>query len=163
MPGSTLFSALQHKTASWELLDNLIWTHGRHVAKFGGGVLFRHLDGVLTAGADGQVGFLTALDFAADRPARYRAPFDRSALPTMRVPDFLREYGSTQFFFFAQDTYKVTSRLALNYGIRYESYGGPVNEGPVKDAVIELGGGQTSRAYRGRQNRVSHLGRSARL
>jgi hypothetical protein len=143
LPGSTLFSVIRHSTVNWELLDNLIWTHGRHVAKFGGGVLFRHLDGLLTAGADGQVGFLSALDFAADRPVRYSVPFERSSLPTMRIPDFNREYRSTQFFVFAQDTYKVSSRLALNYGIRYESYGAPVNKGAVKDAVIELGAGQT--------------------
>ena len=143
LPGSVVSSVFRHRTKNWELMDNLIWAPGRHVTKFGGGVLLRNLDGFLSAGGVGQFGFFTALDFAADRPARFRVPLERSALPTLRIPDFNREYRSRQFFLFVQDTYKATPRLALNYGLRYESFGAPVNTGVVKDAVVQLGTGET--------------------
>ncbi|MCW5977364.1 MAG: TonB-dependent receptor [Bryobacteraceae bacterium] len=143
LPGSPVFSVLRHRSRNWELLDNVIWARGRHVAKFGGGILLRNLNGVLTAGADGQYGFENPSAFARDVPLVFRISLDRGSLPTFRLPDFGREYRSTQFFLFAQDTYKVSSRLALNYGVRYESYGAPTNVGQVKDAVVELGEGQT--------------------
>src|SRR5262249_8063449 len=65
----------------------------------------------------------------------------RQALPRLATPDFNREYRYNQYFLFAQDTFKASSRLALNYGVRYEQYGAPRNTGPVKDAVIEFGNG----------------------
>jgi hypothetical protein len=42
---------------------------------------------------------------------------------------------------FAQDAFKATNRFTLNYGLRYEFFGAPVNTGAAKDSVLQLGAG----------------------
>ena len=139
LPGSPVFSAFSNASRNWEMLDNVILARDRHIIKAGGGALLRTEGGILTAGRDGQYGFANAAAFAADRPNVFREPLDRSALPDLRIPDFQRDYRLGDIFFFVQDTFRVTRRLTFNYGIRYESFGAPVNTGRVQDGVIELG------------------------
>jgi hypothetical protein len=143
LPTSSVFSTLDHRSRDWEFLDNLNWVSGRHFIALGGGVLLRGISGDLTAAPNGQYAFSAVQDFANDRAAFFRTGLARSALPSLRVPDYFREYRSRQFDFFAQDTWRVTPRLALNFGVRYESLGSPVNTGQVKDPVVELGSGVT--------------------
>ncbi|MEX2262570.1 MAG: carboxypeptidase regulatory-like domain-containing protein [Bryobacteraceae bacterium] len=141
LPGSPAFYEYQNRSRNWEILDNVTWARGRHVATFGAGALIRKADGFLTAGRDGQYIFDNIVTLALDRPRFLRVTLSRTALPNLRIPDYDREYGYNQFFWFAQDTFKATPRLALNYGVRYERFGAPVNTGSVKEAVVELGQG----------------------
>jgi len=123
------------------LADTMIGAWDRHIVKFGGGLLLRRLDGFLTAGRDGRYLFLDFLDFMIDRPTFFSVSVARQHLPGLQVPQFNREYRYNQFNFFVQDTFKVTPRLVLNFGLRYENFGAPRNTGPIKDAVAELGEG----------------------
>jgi Carboxypeptidase regulatory-like domain/TonB-dependent Receptor Plug Domain len=141
LPGSPAFYSYKNTNNSWEVLDNLIWTRGRHLITVGGGLLWRSSEGYLTAGQDGEYFFPSVLLFALDQPNRFRAAIDRSALPAIQQPDSNRTYRYGQDFLFAQDTYKLTPRLTVNYGVRYEFYGGPRNTGSAKDALIQLGSG----------------------
>jgi hypothetical protein len=141
LPGSPAFYAYSNRNKTWELLDSLIWTHGRHVFTAGGGALLRSSDGFLTAGRDGEYRFGTVFDFILDQPGVFRTSVLRQPLPNLQQPDFNREYRYNQYFLFAQDTFKATSRLALNYGVRYEQYGAPRNTAAVKDATVNLGTG----------------------
>ena len=141
LPGSPVFSVFTNRIHTWEALDNLTHAQGRHIVTVGGGVLLRGISGILTAGDNGQYGFATISDFGVDKPNLFRPPLDRQALPTFTLPDFYREYRSNGFNLFAQDTFKLTSRLVLNFGIRYESFGAPQNTGDVKDAQVQLGAG----------------------
>ncbi|HTR36327.1 MAG TPA: TonB-dependent receptor [Bryobacteraceae bacterium] len=141
LPGSPAFYAYQNNNHTWELLDNLIWTRGQHLLTLGGGGLWRSSDGYLTAGRDGQYMFSNMVSFALDQPSYFRAAIDRLALPAVQQPDFNRTYTYSQYFVFAQDTYKVTPRLTINYGLRDEFYGGPQNTGSAKDALVRLGAG----------------------
>ena len=143
LPGSPAFYEYKNVNRSWELLDNVIWSRGRHLITAGAGMLWRSSDGYLTAGRDGEYIFSNIALFAVDLPAFVRASIDRIALPNIQQPDPNRSYGYRQFFLFAQDTYKVASRLTANYGLRYEYYGGPRNTGSVKDALVQLGAGST--------------------
>ena len=70
-----------------------------------------------------------------------RTTVSRQLLPTLQTPQFDREYRYNQYSLFAQDTFKATSRLALNFGLRYEQFGAPQNTGAVKDAMVALGKG----------------------
>ena len=141
LPGSPAFYAYRNRNKTWELLDSVVWTRGRHVFTAGGGALLRSSDGFLTAGRDGEFAFATVFDFILDRPATFRASALRQRLPSLEPPRFDREYRYNQYFLFAQDTFKATSRLAFNYGVRYEQYGSPRNVGVVKDTIVNLGNG----------------------
>src|SRR5260370_27605647 len=143
LPGSPAFYEYKNVNKSWELLDNVIWSRGRHLMTAGAGLLLRSSDGYLTAGRDGEYIFSNIALFASDLPAYFRASIDRTALPNVQQPNPNRSYGYRQFFLFAQDTYKLTSRLTVNYGLRYEYYGGPQNNGPGKDALVQPGSGSS--------------------
>ena len=139
-PAST---ATRTSTTVGKLLDNVIWTRGQHLVTIGGGVAAaRSSDGYLTAGQGGQYMFQQhPFVRASGTPSYLEAAIDRTALPIIQQPDFNRTYKYGQDFLFAQDTYKLTPRLTVNYGVRYEFYGGPQNTGAAKDALIQLGSG----------------------
>jgi Carboxypeptidase regulatory-like domain len=143
LPGSPLGYSFRNRSHSLEVVDNLVWTHGRHIAKFGGGFLGRRLDGYLTEDRDSNYVFTSALAFALSLPDSVQFSV-RAANPGNLVPpDFNRAYRYNQFSFFGEDVFRVTLRLTLNYGVRYESPGAPYNVGPAKDALVQLGGGNT--------------------
>lgn len=141
LPGSPAFYAYSNLSPTWEMLDNLTWAHGRHLFTAGGGSLLRRTGGFLTAGQDGQYIFNGAVSFILDQPGQFRTTVLRQNLPNLQQPDFNRQYRYNQYFLFVQDTFRITPRLTLNYGIRYESFGVPTNIGPVKDTEVLLGAG----------------------
>ena len=141
LPGSGAFYEFQNKSRNLEFNDNLIWAQGRHIIKLGGGFLSRNLEGFLSAGRDGRYIFDDIISFAFDQPRLFSASLKRGDLPRFQQPNFDRTYGFRQYFFFVQDTLKLSSRLVLNMGLRYENFGSPSNTGIVKDAIVELGQG----------------------
>jgi hypothetical protein len=143
LPGSQIFSAFEHDATKWELAGNLMAARGKHTVTLGGGLLRRGLEGILTAGDSGSYFFNSVIDFSRGLPAFFRAPLDRAALPDLAVPDPYREYALQHFFVFAQNSHRVTPRLALNYGARYEFSGAPSNVGDVKDGLVQLGQGSS--------------------
>ena len=144
LPGSLGFYSYKNLSKTTEILDNLIWTHGRHLITTGAGVLIRNISGYLTAGATPEYQFGSVFSFASDTAQYLRAGLSNAAYPGQAVtPNYNREYRYHQFFLFAQDTFKLTRRLTLNYGVRYEYFGSPSNVGPVKDLLPQLGPGQT--------------------
>ncbi len=142
LPGSPASYGYRNRNRTVELAGSMLWTRGRHVAKFGGGALLRTLKGGLTFGRDGLAVFPSLLEFVADQPSFYSVSVARQSLPAYAtVPSFDRGYQYRQFHLFAQDTLKVTPRVVLNLGIRYEALGSPRNTGAVKDALVRLGPG----------------------
>jgi Carboxypeptidase regulatory-like domain/TonB-dependent Receptor Plug Domain len=143
LPGSPAFYAYKNVNRSGEFVDNVIWSRQRHQVTAGAGVLLRGSDGYLTAGQDGQYIFTNVITFALDEPISFRAAIDRNTLPAIQQPDTNRSYRYQQYFGFVQDTYKLTTRLTLNYGLRYEVFGAPSNTGATKDTLVTLGPGST--------------------
>jgi hypothetical protein len=143
LPGSRVFSPFENDATKWDLAGNLTAASGKHTVTLGGGLLRRGLSGILGAGERGTYFFNTTLLFGVGEPAFFRVPLDRAALPDLAVPDPYREYRLQQFFVFAQNSHRVTPRLVLNYGLRYEFNGPPSNIGNVKDGIVQLGEGQS--------------------
>ncbi len=141
LPGSPAFYSYSNRIGGVELAENLLWAQGRHIVKFGGGFLLRSSEGFLTAGRDGIYLFGDVIDFGLDAPGFFYVPVSRSQLPSFRLPTYERSYRYRQFHLFAQDTLRLTGRLVLNYGLRYESFGAPRNTGAEKDALLALGPG----------------------
>jgi hypothetical protein len=143
LPGSPAFYGYRNHGHSQEIVDNILWTLGRHVLKFGGGVLSRQLSGYLTAGRDGYFIFNAVSQFGADSPSLFYATVDRMQLPSQITPHYDRSYRYRQIYGFVEDSFKVSQRLVINAGLRYDNFGAPVNVGAVKDLLVQLGPGSS--------------------
>lgn len=140
LPGASNFYSYRNHNRSPEAIYSTVWTRNRHVITAGAGLLYRLNSGYLTALEDGEYIFQNALSFAFDQPSELYVATNRlSAAPTQ--PDFNRSYAWAQSYFFVQDSFRVSARLTLNYGLRYERFGAPSDTGAVKDALVELGSG----------------------
>jgi hypothetical protein len=143
LPGSLAAYGLHNQNRTFEMHDDHVVVRGRHIIKAGGGLLFRHLDDVLNYGSAGIYEFGTIVDFAADFPSLFSTSISRPSTGPYTQPDLDRIYHETQYYFFVQDTFRVSSRLTLNAGLRYDNFGGPVSIGADHDPVVEFGAGAT--------------------
>ena len=138
LPGSPAFYAYTNRNKTTEIIYSTVFT--QHIITVGGGLLFRFNFGFLTAGRDGEYIFGNSFTFAQGEPENLYVTVDRlSTTPTQ--PGFDRNYYYPQGYFFVQDSYRLSSRLTLNLGFRYDNFGGPENTGVQKDALLELGQG----------------------
>ena len=107
---------------TFALSGSLSWIHGRHELKFGGGYRrdqINALQGIATNGFFVFAGIPSFQDFL------YNDGFANflSGNPVVFLQgggDFGREIRDRAMDLYGQDTYRVTSRLTLNYGLRYE-------------------------------------------
>jgi hypothetical protein len=141
LPGSPLPYSYRNHGRNIEVADNFSRTSGRHAIKFGGGFLIRTVTGYATAGQDGYFGFAGASAFSQNQPLSFYIARLRQQPDSNVTPNYNRAYRQTQFFGFAQDSVKVTPRLAVSFGVRYENSGSPNNTGSLKDAQFQLGSG----------------------
>ena len=135
--GSPNFLPKFQKTQQWQFNDTLSWTRGKHTFKFGSDVHDPQTDNFQDVpGLRGALNFDKI--FTCERNASNQC-VSGTGIP---YADFL--YGDPQtamlsnqfeahqkwywFDFFAQDDFKVTPRLTLNLGIRYD-FSSPVWEG----------------------------------
>ncbi len=139
LPGSQSSAAFRDRDRTVELLDDLSWARGAHFFRFGGGWLGREIRSALANDMNGVYIFENLKEFAAGDPLALQLSYGPSQNNAAVTPDVNRQYSYNQFSLFAQDSYQVSRRLTLNFGIRYEFFGSPTNTGQAKDTLIELG------------------------
>lgn len=121
--GDRTFAPNPKRTGVLQLVDNVSWVRGNHTVRFGGD--FRRTSNFAgtSSSARGTFGFNG--QFTAQVPGRGigsgMADFllgmtNSATLTTLLVGDLRNEY----YGFFVQDSWKVTRKLTLNYGLRYE-------------------------------------------
>ena len=124
LPGSQNAYELQSRDRSWELGDSFTALAGRHTVTAGAGLLTRNLYNLLSFGRDGYYSFADIRGFAIDGPSGFAATVNRlSVQDSTAQPRYDRDYRNTQFFGFVQNSVKLTVRLSINAGVRYESFG----------------------------------------
>jgi hypothetical protein len=113
----------------WQLEDSANWTHGRHNLKFGG-QWWRQIIKTFYAGNNGQLGLMN-FDGRFTSPAPGASGGDGAADFVLGLPfEFGRgvstgktwEQSSNVIGIYAQDTWRVTDRLTLNLGLRYDAH-----------------------------------------
>lgn len=113
--------------------DNLTWSRGDHAMKFGAGVNriydFRRNDIGATYTFGSIAAYLTAKNNTAITPGVCPTGVTNPRQCYTSFTQFLGnseiEYKSTFYNFFAQDDWKVTRKLKVNYGLRYDLYDVP--------------------------------------
>lgn len=123
IPGVANFGApentntIQPLEVSNQLLDNITVTSGAHTLKFGGG--FNRIRSAQQTGLFARYTFPSIAAYVAARtgtnPRSYTNYTETLGNPRL-------DYGSVFYQFFAQDDWKVTQRLKVNYGVRYDLY-----------------------------------------
>jgi hypothetical protein len=98
---------------TYSFIENVSLTRGRHNFKFGGDYRFDRAVNIRDLAARGEFRFRNLGDFLSGR-------VDRAAVLTGSTRRDLRQQS---FSFFAQDDFKVTPRVTLNVGLRYEYFG----------------------------------------
>ena len=115
------YEAPQH---SYEYVDSLSYIRGKHAFKFGGQVLFRHVDFVQENFAKGFFDYQgTGSDYTGWDTSEDLVGFVNTyELANSSALYHTRTYETG---FFGEDDWKVTHRLTLNLGLRYDLYNFP--------------------------------------
>jgi hypothetical protein len=122
----------------WQASTTVTWTRGTHTIKFGGQYLIDTKQEITAANDKGTYDFNTS-----------SSPFDTGFAPANALVGALAEYtqvssiahkdsGFKDFQLFAQDSWRVSRGLTLNYGLRlyHMPAEGDVNPANSKDAVF---------------------------
>ena len=101
---------------SWQVKDDISWTHGKHNMKFGGAYMYTHKWQQFQLNAGGQFNFNSAAtgNGFADFMLGYASSYSEPA-----SVDFVHISNNT-ISLYALDDWRVTNRLTLNLGLRWE-------------------------------------------
>ena len=97
--------------------DSVSYLHGNHAFKFGGEVLVNQSTNEVTSNTKGPISFANTKN---GPPALQNFFTGTIKSANITVGDFLRHMSSEGYAAFLQDDWRVTSRLTLNLGVRYE-------------------------------------------
>jgi hypothetical protein len=129
--GRELFSPVQRTETRYQFANNFNYILGTHTLKFGGDINF-----VRIPEATFELNFAGLFNFGPFAAANLNPAFGQLGAPDftpvqsygLGLPStYIQGFGdpvsrikNTPISFFAQDTWKATRRLTLNYGIRYD-------------------------------------------
>ena len=139
LPGSPLAYGYRDRERRWELGYTLTGIHGSHQWKAGADVTSRRDTGALTFGRDGRMVFPDVFNFYLDWPTEYDRAVDRTSAVS-RTPDYEGHVGSRDAAFFVQDDWRVSPRLTVSAGARYEYFGSPELLGGTRMLEVDAGG-----------------------
>ena len=140
LPGASSLYNYRNRGRNWAGSDNFTRIAGRHTFKAGAGLLARSIELSVPIYPGGYLQFASGSDFAQGQIQALITEFDKlSSNQASLSPQ--RNYSYRQAYGFAQDSFHVNNHVSLDYGLRYEYFGSPVNTGAVPDLTIALAAG----------------------
>jgi len=142
LPGSEAAYDYFFRDSVLHVLDNFSRLSGNHA--LGVGFEWRPAlhDSLLTPARDGLYAFSSAFDFLADSPFYLLISLNRQTGRPTADADFRRFYTQKDLAAFFQDNWKLTRRLTLNLGLRFEYFGVPVARKDTRDLNFVFGSGR---------------------
>ena len=128
---STTAGVIRNDDRDFSYEDAFTWAKGRHVWKFGGEFkTFRQFSGVIDNATYGNYTFNGRITGDGDKTGIAYADFLLGAPYSVSRLDPLtnRTQLNKEFGVFVQDTFKLTQRLTLDYGLRWDYYALPTYE-----------------------------------
>ncbi len=110
-----------------QFLDNFTWIRDNHTIKFGGGI--NVVKDVRRSGVFARYTFATLANYSSAKTGTLQTGAScpngvlrcyTTYLESFGNPDL--EYTSTFYNWFVQDDWKITQKLKLNFGLRYDLY-----------------------------------------
>jgi hypothetical protein len=106
-------------------LDTVTWSKGKHVLKFGGEYRkFWWLSGIINSQVYGSFNFNGSFTGNGWADFLLGIPFTSNRLD----PLYNRRNTDKQWGFFVNDSFKVSQKLTIDWGLRWDYYGEPVYE-----------------------------------
>jgi hypothetical protein len=145
----TGFGAIFQKDTKPTFTASLTWVKGNHTFKFGGEAIFEGLPIANTSRSNGQFGFgqaetadpyATGLTFQNGATGFGYASFLLGLTNNLALsPQDTLRLGNHSFGMYAQDTWKVTRKLTIDFGLRYD-YATLLSEqhGRMQDAAFNV-------------------------
>jgi hypothetical protein len=110
---------VQPNEQRFQYADNISWTKGNHIFKFGVDIASSRDYSYFISNANGTYTYQTVTSFALD--------FSDNIAGQKRWQSYTQTFGNpiveatiNDYSFYAQDQFLVTPKLNLNYGLRYE-------------------------------------------
>jgi hypothetical protein len=129
--GRELFSPVDRTETRYQIADNFNYILGTHTLKFGGDINFVRIPSAVF-----ELNFAGLFNFGPFAAGNLNPAFGQLGAPDLTpvqsyglgLPStYIQGFGdpvsrikNTPIAFFAQDTWKATRRLTLNYGVRYD-------------------------------------------
>lgn len=113
--GRNNFSPRETTIKRVQLIDVMSYSHGDHSFKFGADLNFDRVFNFFPGLFSGQFTFNSYALFASNTPASFTQNFAGAGTTGAETHPDLNEYG-----FFIQDDWRVTPKLTLNLGLRYD-------------------------------------------
>ena len=143
LPGSSAAYDYVFRDSGFDLVDNYSRLTGKHALVIGGEFRPGLHDSLLSPARDGLYVFNSISNFFLDDPSLLLISLNRqTGLPATNSA-YRRYYYQGDFAGFFQDNLKLTRRLTLNLGLRYEYFGVPVERNGTRDYNFVFGEGQT--------------------
>lgn len=125
--GRNSFSPRYTNAKTYQWVENYSHISGRHSLKFGLDMDFQKIGNYFPGNFSGSFTFNSYADFASRNAATFTQAFAGAGTNGPLSTPNVNEYAV-----FAQDSWRLTDRLTLNYGIRYDvfSYANPIVHNP---------------------------------
>jgi hypothetical protein len=156
--GRNSFSPRYTNARTYQWVESLGWVRGKHSYKLGVDFDFQKIDNYFPGNFSGSFVFNSYDDFANAKPVTFTQAFPG---PNTNGP--LSNPNVNEFAFYAQDSWRITERLTLNYGVRYDIF--KYAQPPVKnpDPGLAALGLDTSRINSDNNNFAPRFGFAYKL
>jgi outer membrane receptor protein involved in Fe transport len=138
--GRNNFSPRYTNAKTYQWVESFSKVRGKHSYKMGADIIWQRIDNFFPGNFSGSYTFNSYADFANNVPFQFTQAFAGANTDGPLSKPNVNEYA-----FYAQDSWRVTDRLTLNYGVRYDifKYANPQVKNP--DPGLAASGLDTSR------------------
>ena len=130
--GDDLAASNLDNSRTFQFVDNITLTKGNHTLKFGGDIRRLRDNATTNNWPFGSLAFTS--DVANDSAAAYMLGYPRTVLTPEGVP--ITASRQTRLAFYGQDDWKVTPRLTLNLGLRWDFFQVPTDVNGVTRTLL---------------------------
>ena len=116
---ATDYPRVQPSEQRFQFADGLSWTTGSHSAKFGFDIATTQDYNNVLRNRAGTYAYASLNNFALDFTGNTTGRKNYQSY-TQAFGNPILDFRTSDFAFYGQDVWKVTSKLVLNYGLRYE-------------------------------------------
>jgi hypothetical protein len=115
--GRNNFSPRYTNLKTYQWAESLSHVRGTHTYKFGSDMIWQQIGNYFPGNFSGSYTFNSYADFASNKPFSFTQAFAGA-----NTDGPLSNPNTNEFGFFAQDTWRLSDALTLNYGARYDLF-----------------------------------------